>query len=81
MTWTDAALFSVLLLGLFAGGFMVARSPTFWISVGGELLKALLPLITKRMTREEEAEWHAAIRSGQGDEWLRTRWRRRNKKR
>ena len=35
--------------------------------------KALKPAVLKRMTPEEEAEWHKAIRRGQGDEWLRKR--------
>ncbi len=41
--------------------------------------KALLPLawryVSKRMLREEEAAWRQAERRGQGDEWLKKRWR------
>lgn len=67
MMTTDAALFAVVLLGLFAGGFMVARSPTFWVGVGQEIIKSVIPIIAKRMPPEEEQEWRDCIR--RGGEW------------
>ncbi len=43
--------------------------------------KALLPLawryVSRRMPPEEETEWRAAERRGQGEEWLKDRWQRR----
>lgn len=42
-------------------------------------IKAAAPKVLKRMPPEEEAEWRAAVRRGQGDEWLRNRNRRRKK--
>ena len=66
-------------LGLGAGTFLVEQRPSFWIDFGGRLGKVLLPLawrcVSRRMPLEEEAEWHAAARRGQGDEWLKKRWR------
>ena len=66
-------------LGLMAGAFIFARRPSFWIEFGWRIGRALLPHITKRMSPEEEAEWHKAIRRGQGDEWLKARMRRKRK--
>jgi hypothetical protein len=67
MMTTDAALFAVVLLGLFAGGFMVARSPTFWFGVGQEIIKSMIPILMKRMPPEKEQEWRDCIR--RGGEW------------
>ena len=77
MTWQEVVSVAVVLLGLGAGAFLVARRPSFWIEFGGRLGKALLPLvwryISKRMPPEEEAEWRSAERRGQGEEWFRER--------
>lgn len=54
-------------LGLLAGAFIFARRPSFWIEFGTRVFKALLPLMAKRMTPEQEAEMHRCIR--QGGEW------------
>ena len=63
------------------GAFLVAQWPSFWIEFGSRLVKALLPLawryVSKRMPQEEEAAWRQAERRGQGEEWLKKRWRRR----
>lgn len=68
MNWIDAALFLALLLGLGAGGFMVARSPVFWIGFGKALFAALAPAvfayITKRMDPATEAAWRECERRG-----------------
>ena len=80
MNWQEGVAITVVLLGLGAGAFLVAQRPSFWIELGGRLGKALLPLawryVTKRMSPEEEAAGRQAVRRGQGDEWLRERWRR-----
>ncbi len=80
MTWQEVVAITVVLLGLGAGAFLVARRPSFWVEFGGRLGKALLPLawryLSKRMPPEEEAAWRQAERRGQGEEWLRRRWRR-----
>ena len=80
MSWQEAVAVTVVLLGLGAGAFLVAQRPSFWIEFGSRLGKALLPLawryVSKSMSPEEEAEWRKAERRGQGDEWLKKRWRR-----
>ena len=59
--------------------FLLAQRSSFWIEFGQKLGNALLPLawryVSRRMPPEEEAAWRAAERRGQGDVWLRTRWR------
>jgi hypothetical protein len=81
MSWQEVVVITVVLLGLGAGAFLVARRPFFWIKFGARLAKALLPLtwryVLKRMPPGEEAAWRQAERRGQGEEWLRGRWRRR----
>ncbi len=53
----------------------MAQRPYFWIEFGQRLVKALLPLawryVSKRMPPDEEAAWQKAERRGPGDEWLR----------
>ena len=79
MNWQEGVAITVVLLGLGAGVFLVAQRPSFWIEFGSRLGKALRPLawryVSKRMSIEEEAAWRAAQRRGQGDEWLRERYR------
>ena len=80
MSWQEGVAITVVLLGLGAGAFLVVQRPSFWIEFGSRLGKALLPLawryVSKRMSPEEEAAWRQAERRGQGDEWLKERWRR-----
>ena len=77
MRWQEVVAVTVVLLGLGAGAFLVARRPFFWIEFGQKLGRALLPLawryVSKRMPPEEEAAWREAERWVQGDEWLRQR--------
>ena len=78
MSWQEGVAIAVVLLGLVAGAFLVARRPSFWIEFGTRLGKALLPLawrfVYRRMPPEEEAAWRQAQRRGQGDERLKKRW-------
>ena len=80
MSWQEVVAITVVLLGLGAGAFLVAQRPSFWIEFGSRLGKALLPLawpyVSRRMPPEEEVAWREAERRGQGDEWLKKRWRR-----
>lgn len=68
MNWLDAALLLVLLLGLGAGAFMVARSPAFYVALGREIGRVLIPsvvrIVTKRMPPEQEAAWRDCYRRG-----------------
>lgn len=71
MTWQEGVAVAVVLAGLGAGAFLVARRPSFWIEFGGRLFKAFLPYaityITRRLPREKEAEMRACLR--RGGEW------------
>ena len=68
MNWIEVALIAAAILGLVAGGILVARSPSFWFALGAVMFKAVMPYliryVTKRMPPEEEAEMTACIRSG-----------------
>lgn len=79
MSWLEIAALLIMGLGLFAGAFLVAQRPSFWAGLALVLLKAgwpyLIRYVGKRMSPEEEADWHRAIRQGRGDEWLRNRRR------
>lgn len=55
----DYVLYGALIVGLIAGGIIVARSPTFWIGFGKAALLAVLPSIIKvvsprDITKEEK---------------------------
>jgi hypothetical protein len=61
VTWIDILVWAALLIGIAAGGYIVARHPAFWISFGTQLFWKIWPyvwpIISKRMTPEEEAAW------------------------
>ena len=82
MSWQEGVAVTVVLLALGAGAFLVAQRPSFWIAFGARLVKALLPLawryVSKRMPPEEEAAWRQAERWGQGDEKLKVLWPRKD---
>lgn len=63
MDWASVLAVTIFFVGIGAGGFLVARSPTFWIGLATELIKRALPFILKRMPPEEEKKWR--------DEYLR----------
>ena len=79
MSWQEGVAITVVLLGLGAGAFLMARRPSFWIEFGRRLGKILLPLawryVSRRMPPEEEAAWRQAERRGQGDECLKQLYR------
>ena len=79
MSWQEGVAVAIVLLGLWAGAFLVAQRPSFWIEFGARLGKALLPLawryVSRRMPPEEEAEWRQAERWGQGQDRLKQRYR------
>jgi hypothetical protein len=67
MTWLEIVAVAVLLLGVGAGGYLVAQRPTFWVGLGIAVFKSLLPLLAKRMTAEQEQAFHDCVR--RGGEW------------
>lgn len=79
MSWLEIAALAVLLLGVGAGGYLVAQRPTFWVGLGSVLLQKAWPYISayvsRRMTPEEEAAFRQCMR--QGGEW--DPWRKRCK--
>ena len=79
MNWQEVVAITVVLVGLGAGAFLVARRPYFWIKFESRLAKTLLQFawryVSKRMPPEEEAAWRQAERRGQGQDRLKQRYR------
>lgn len=67
MTWLEIAAVVALLLGIGAGGYLVAQRPTFWLGLGAAAFNAVLPLLAKRMSAEQEKAFQDCVR--QGGEW------------
>lgn len=71
MNWIEIAAIVVLLIGIGAGGFLVAQRPSFWIGLVTTAMRPVLPLlvalVAKRMTPEKEQEWRDCLR--RGGEW------------
>jgi hypothetical protein len=67
MTWLEIAAIAALLVGVGAGGYLVAQRPTFWAGLGVAVFKSLLPHLAKRMTAEEEKAYQDCVR--RGGEW------------
>ena len=71
MNWLEIAAIAVLLLGIGAGGFLVAQRPAFWLGLIREALRPLVPLllasVAKRMPPEQEQAFRDCIR--RGGEW------------
>lgn len=80
-----SALVIAVLVGVTGAAFLVMRSPAFWADAGKQLFSAMLPeitrILTKRMPPDEEAEYRRAVLQGRGDEWLKDRMQRRKRKR
>lgn len=74
----DAIFFVVALLGLAAGGFLVARNPTFWVGLAMVVWVKIRPILFKRMPKEDEDKINAAIRRGEetGKLWLKLKQKR-----
>ena len=79
MNWQEGVAVTVVLLGVGAGAFLVTQRPSSWLEFGLRLIRALRPMVLKYLTRrmppEEEAAWGRAERRGQGEGWLKKRWR------
>ena len=67
MTWLEIAAIAALLVGVGAGGYLVAQRPTFWVGLGVAVFKSLLPHLAKRMTAEQEKAFQDCVR--RGGEW------------
>lgn len=73
MTWLEVALVVGVLLGAGCGAALVVRNPAFWLDLGKAAVIAVLPVITRRMSPEEEREMRQAYLAGRGNEWERKR--------
>jgi len=58
---------AILILGVGAGGFLVAQRPSFWFGLGTVMFRAAFPYLLKRMPPEKEKEMRDCIR--RGGEW------------
>ena len=67
MNWIEIAAIAVLLLGIGAGGFLVAQRPTFWLGLSIAMLKAAWPYLSRRMSAEQETAFRDCVR--RGGEW------------
>jgi hypothetical protein len=67
MSWLEIAAIVVLLIGIGAGGYLVAQRPTFWVGLGAAAFRAALPHLAKRMTAEQEKAFQDCVR--RGGEW------------
>ena len=67
MNWLEIVAVVVLLVGVGAGGYLVAQRPVFWVGLGIAVFNRLLPLLAKRMTAEEEAAFQDCVR--RAGEW------------
>lgn len=67
MTWLEIVAVVVLLVGVGAGGYLVAQRPTFWIGLAAAVFNRILPLLAKRMTAEQEKAYQDCVR--RGGEW------------
>lgn len=60
----EAAFLIAIVVGLAIGTYFVAQSPAFWAGLVSHVFKGLAPIITKRMTPEQEAAWRDCQRRG-----------------
>jgi hypothetical protein len=67
MTWLEIVAIAVLLIGVGAGGYLVAQRPTFWAGLVVVAFKAAWPFLSKRMTPEQEKAYQDCVR--RGGEW------------
>lgn len=71
MDWLSVVAVLVFLVGLGAGGFIVARSPSFWIGMVTEVGKKAFPYVLKfilaRKSPEEEQKWRDSKLRGERD--------------
>ena len=67
MNWIEIAAIAAVLIGLGAGGFLVAQRPAFWWGLGVVMFKAALPFLARRMPEAEEKAFQDCVR--RGGEW------------
>jgi len=64
VNWLEIAAIIILLLGIGAGGFLVAQRPSFWLGLITVTIKAAIPDTLKRNPPDVEERMNDCIRSG-----------------
>lgn len=70
MTWVDLVLLLAFMLGLAAGGYLIARSPTFWVGLGLVIFKRAWPFLQpyfKPLSPEDQKKLDQSRR--RAEEW------------
>ena len=68
-----ALVYGAIFLGLAAAAYMVARSPVFWVGLVDILIKAAIPIVSKRMSPEDEKTFNEMMINGSSREEI-NRW-------
>lgn len=63
----DYVLLAAFIIGLAAGGYLMARSPAFWVGLVMVILQRAWPYLSKPLSPENRARWHKTIR--RAEEW------------
>lgn len=63
----DYVLLAAVIIGLAAGGFLVARSPTFWVGLFMVILQRAWPYLSKPLSPEDQKKLDQSRR--RAEEW------------
>ena len=71
MSWLEFAAIAILLLGIGAGGYLVAQRPAFWYGLVSAAFAAALPRIAEYILRRNPPDIEAKMREciRRGGEW------------
>lgn len=67
MTWVDGVLLATFVVGLLAGGYLVARSPAFWVGLALVIFTHLKPYLTKPLSPDNQKKLDQIRR--RAEEW------------
>lgn len=62
MTWQEGVAIGLVCVGLVAGGYLAAQRPAFWLEFATRILAALLPSITRYISKRNPPEIERAMR-------------------
>ena len=81
MSWQEGVATGVIVLALFAGAYLAAQRPAFWIEFGSRLFAKLAPVIWVYLSRQEPEDVRKARQQceRQGGVWDHARKRCRNR--
>lgn len=71
MNWIEIAAIAALLVGVGAGGFLVAQRPSFWLGLASAAIRPLLPLIKDYVLRRNSPDVEKAMQDciRRGGKW------------